>query len=61
MLVGIGKPVVMLFLKFVWRRAWRRIATLRELLDEMVPFRIRAELLKGRALGIVNNVDDWVS
>lgn len=58
MLVGVRKPVVVLLLKLVFGRAGSRIATLPELFNEMVPLLICRELLKGGALGIVNNIDD---
>ena len=57
-LVGVSKPVVVLLLKLVFGRAWSKVATLPKLLNEVVPLLICRELLKGGALGIVNNIDD---
>lgn len=58
MLVGVSKPVVVPLLKLVFGRAGSRIATLPELFNEVGPLLICRELLKGGALGIVNNIDD---
>ena len=57
-LVGVGDAPVVLFLELVLHRVRRRVAPQPELLDELLPFLVRAQVLEDLAFFVRDDVDD---